>query len=369
MSTVTDHRDSAPQLRVAGLTDLPPHKQIVLLTDGYSSPFLAKTAISVLRYRAADVVAVIDQANQHKTAQQLLSAGGEIPVVAKLTDVPEADSLYIGIAPPGGKLPPEWRPIIFEAIARKMDIVSGLHDFLVEDPGYIAAAAVSGSRLVDVRRNHFKETAKGAKFRTGCVRIHTVGHDCTVGKMVAAWEVQQGLQAAGRDAKFLATGQTGIMISGEGVPIDCVVSDFVNGAAELLVQQNDSHEFVLVEGQGSLSHPAFSAVTLGLLHGCAPDGLIFCYEAGRSHVKGLDNIPIPPLARLIEFYESAANLRHPCRVIGIAVNTRTLTPEAAKAEIARAEQEFQLPACDVYRDGSDKLVAAALQLRDEVLAR
>lgn len=368
MSTVSDNSSTASQPRVTGLTDLPAHKQIVLLTDGYSSPFLAKTAISVLRYRTSDVVAVIDQSQEHKTAQQLLSAGGEIPVVAKLADVPEGDSLYIGIAPPGGKLPPEWRSIILEAIARKMDIVSGLHDFLVEEPEYTAAAAISGSRLVDVRRNHIKETARAAKFRTGCIRIQTVGHDCTVGKMVAAWEVQKGLKAKGRDAKFLATGQTGIMISGEGVPIDCVISDFVNGAAELLVRQNDSHEFVLVEGQGSLSHPAFSAVTLGLLHGCAPDGLIFCYEAGRSQVKGVDNIPIPPLARLIEFYKSAANLRHPCRVIGIAVNTRTLTPEAAQAEVARVEHEFQLPSCDVYRDGPEKLVIAALQLRDEVLA-
>jgi len=176
------------------------------------------------------------------------------------------------------------------------------------------------------------------------------------------------LVAAGEDAKFLATGQTGIMVSGEGVPIDCVVADFVNGAAEDLVARNEQHDFLLVEGQGSISHPAFSAVTAGLLHGCAPDGLLFCYEAGREFVKGLNQVPIAPMKEQLRACEVMANLRHPCKFIGVTVNTRTLSPAAATAEIERAEQYFGLPACDVYRDGVGKLVAAAIQLRREVLA-
>ena len=191
-----------------------------------------------------------------------------MPVVHSLSDVPKADSVYIGIAPPGGKLPPEWRPTILSALASGLDVVSGLHDFLVDDPEYVAAARGGGGMLFDVRRNRHKSTAQCLTFRPGSIRIHSVGHDCSVGKMVATCEVERGLKARGHDAKFLATGQTGIMISGEGVPVDCVVSDFVNGAVEELIQQNEQHDFLLVEGQGSISHPAFSAVTLGLLHGC-----------------------------------------------------------------------------------------------------
>lgn len=344
------------------------HRQIAILTDGYSTPFLAKTAISMLKYRSADVVAVIDQAAAGSTAQDLLSAGGSVPVVSDLSAVSAADALYVGIAPPGGKLPVEWRPLILEALSRGMDVVSGLHDFLNDDDQYAAAAQQSGARLIDVRRNHHKSTAKCLKFREGCVRIHAVGHDCSIGKMVTTLEIQQALSASGHSAKFLATGQTGIMISGEGVPIDCVVADFVNGAAEELVQQNEQFDYLLIEGQGSISHPAFSAVTLGLLHGCAPDGLIFCYEAGRSQVKGLENIDIPPLAEQILACEVMANLRHPCRMIGISVNTRTLTTADAEAEIAKAEAAFQLPATDVYRFGADKLVQASIALRKEVLS-
>lgn len=345
------------------------HHQIVLLTDGYSTPFLAKTAISLLRYRTGDVVALIDATTQAKTTDQLLGVGGELPVVASLADVAQADALYIGIAPPGGKLPAAWRSIIINALNRGMDVVSGLHDFLSDDPQYVQLAGARGCQLIDVRRNRFKLTASARQFRSGCVRIHTVGHDCSIGKMVASLEVQRALVAEGHDAKFLATGQTGIMIAGEGVPIDCVVADFVNGAAEQLVYDSQQHDYLLIEGQGSLTHPAFSAVTLGLLHGSAPDGLIYCYEAGRQMVKGLDGVAIPDLSRQLAFFLAAANFRHPCRVIGVAINTRSLSPQQATAEVAQAEKVFGVPACDVYRDGAGKLMRAAVELRTAVLAK
>jgi uncharacterized NAD-dependent epimerase/dehydratase family protein len=185
--------------------------------------------------------------------------------------------------------------------------------------------------------------------------------------MVAALEVQQELVRSGCSAKFLATGQTGIMISGEGYPIDCIVSDFVNGAAEELVRENQAYDFLLVEGQGSITHPAYSAVTLGLLHGCAPDGLIFCYEAGRTTVKGFGEIAIPPLEVQLDLFERSANVRHPCRSIGFAVNTRGLSEREASSEIANIERTFHLPACDVYRHGSRKLVDAAQALRETIL--
>lgn len=344
------------------------HRRIAILTDGCSTPFLAKTAISMLRYRQNDVVAVIDKASVGRTAQELFGAGGVIPVVAEISDVFNADSLYIGIAPPGGKLPPQWREIILEALRRQLDIVSGLHDFLTDDQEYLQLANQTGCRLLDVRRNQYKSTAQCYQFRPGCIRIHAVGHDCSVGKMVTTLEIQKGLSARGHDAKFLATGQTGIMISGEGMPIDCVVADFVNGAAEDMVKQNEQHDFLLVEGQGSISHPAFSAVTCGLLHGSAPDGLVFCYEAGREQVKGLNSVAIAPPLDQIKALELLANLRHPCRFIGVAINTRNLSPTEAEAEIERAERTFGLPACDVYRTGADKLVDACVKLRQELLS-
>ena len=158
------------------------------------------------------------------------------------------------------------------------------------------------------------------------------------------------------------------MISGRGVPVDCVVSDFVNGAVEQLMIQNEHHDYLLVEGQGSISHPAFSAVTAGLLHGCAPDGLIFCYEAGRLQVKGLNEVDIPPLQQQMQAFEVMSRLRHPCQIIGIAVNTRNLTPEQAEKELADAESTFGLPACDVYRFGAQKLVDACIELRQRLVS-
>ena len=350
------------------------HRRIALLTDGYSTPFLAKTAISLLRYRTSDMAAIIDRGESGKTSQALYGTGGDVPVVADLFDASQfdaskIDALYIGIAPPGGKLPKEWRPIIQEAIKRKIDIVSGLHDFLADDSTYLRLSQESGCRLIDVRRNSYKETARRHLFRQGNIRIHAVGNDCSIGKMVASLEIQMGMVALGHDAKFLATGQTGIMISGEGVPIDCVVADFVNGAAEELVVANEHHDFLLVEGQGSISHPAYSAVTLGLLHGCAPDGLIFCYEAGRTQVKGFQNIDIPPMKDQMLACEINANLRHPCKIIGIAINTRMMSDDEATLEITRAEDTFGLPACDVYRTGATKLVQACINLREELLSK
>lgn len=322
--------------------------------------------MSIMKYRQGEVVAVIDQREVGKTAADLFKLGGTVPVVAGLEAIPKCDAIYLGIATPGGKLPEVWRPLIRQAIGRGIDIVSGLHDFLVDDAEYVALAAKSGSRLVDVRRNSFKKTATCYRFRPQCIRIHSVGNDCSIGKMVTTLEVQIELQRRGYSAKFIATGQTGIMITGEGSPIDCVVSDFVNGAVEELVAQNEQHDFVLIEGQGSISHPAFSAVTAGLLHGGAPQGLLFCYEAGRTHVKGLKDVPIVPMEQQMAAVEAMANLRFPCSIIGISVNTRNLSEQDAFREVAEAEDRFGLPACDVYRHGAAKIAQACEQLRKDL---
>jgi uncharacterized NAD-dependent epimerase/dehydratase family protein len=242
-------------------------RRMVILTDGYTDSHTAKTAICVIRYRPEEVVAVFDRTAAGKTCAEVFGVGGSIPVVASLADAREANMLLLGIAPPGGKIPRSWRAIVLDAIERGMTVVSGLHELLREDAEFSRVAARCGAELIDLRDNRERDVAQRKGIRAECVRIHTVGNDCGCGKMVAAVEVARGLRAAGVDAAFVATGQTGIMIAGGGCPIDHVIADFVNGAAEKLVLANQHHEVIVVEGQGSLFHPRYSGVTLGLLHG------------------------------------------------------------------------------------------------------
>jgi uncharacterized NAD-dependent epimerase/dehydratase family protein len=342
-------------------------RRIVILTDGRTNPVNAKTASCVIRYKPEEVVALLDTTQPGKTSQELLGVGGAIPVVANLADAPGANTLLIGIAPSGGKLPPAWRKILLEAIDRGMNLVSGLHDFLSNDPEIAAAAAKRGVQIHDVRKNNERDVANRQNLRENCLRIHTIGQDCSVGKMLASVEIAIGLKARGYDAKFVATGQTGIMIEGDGCPVDCVVSDFVNGAVEKLVLANQHHDILLIEGQGSLSHPRYSAVTLGLLHGCVPHGLVLVYEAGRRAVLGMDYIPLTPLAKIVEVNETLARLAEPSsRVIGVAMNSRLLGPDEAEAERERVRNELGVPVCDVIRHGPDDLVEAVLALRREL---
>ena len=343
-----------------------PLRRMVLLTDGFGDAHTAKTAINLLRYRPQEVVALLDRRDAGRTCQETLGVGGAIPVIGSLADAPTANMLLIGIAPPGGKIPGPWRAIVLEAIARKLDVVSGLHDFLADDPEFAAAAQANGVRLVDVRRNDERDVANRQGIRADCLRIHTVGNDCSCGKMLASVEVVEGLKRRGVDAKFVATGQTGILIEGDGCPVDRVVSDFVNGAAEKLVLANQQHEVIVIEGQGSLFHPRYSCVTLGLLHGAMPDGLILCYELGRKAVYGMPDVPLPDLDRVREFYERAASLMHPCRAIGVAINTAQSTAAEAAAERRRVRRELGLPACDVIRDGPDELVDAVLDMKRQL---
>jgi len=338
-------------------------RRMIILTDGHNDLHTAKTARCVIRYRPEQVVAVLDRASAGKTCGEVMGTGGDIPLVASLADAPRANTLLVGIAPPGGKIPADWRPIVIEAIGRGMTVVSGLHDFVTDDPEFRRAAEAHGTRLVDLRANDERDVASREGIRPECLRLHTVANDCSCGKMVVAVELAEGLKRAGVDARFVATGQTGIMIAGDGIPIDRVISDFVSGAAERLVLENQHHQAIVVEGQGSLVHPRYSGVTLGLLHGLMPDGLIYCYEMGRREIFGMEPIPLPPHRRVIDFYETAANLMHPCRVLGVAVNGQRFSDAEVAAECRRVEDELQLPTCDVIRHSPEKLVEAVLRLK------
>ena len=338
-------------------------RKIVCLTEGHTEPHAGKTAANVVRYRREEVIALLDSTQAGKTAGELLGAGDDVPIVASLKETPQADTLVLGIAPPGGKIPPNWRPIILEAIASGMDVVSGLHDFLNDDPEFAAAAQAARITLVDIRRNSEKTIARRIGLRPDCLRVHTVGHDCSIGKMVVSVELTRALKERGHDAKFIATGQTGIMIEGDGLPIDCIVADFVSGAAEKLVLANQHHDILLVEGQGSLVHPSYSGVTLSLLHGCAPQALILCYEIGRETVTGVESVRIPPLAEIKRIYEVMSSVHQPCKIIGIGMNSRRVSAEEANAERERIRAEFGLPVCDVLRHGPDELVNAVLEFK------
>ncbi|MEX2176628.1 MAG: DUF1611 domain-containing protein [Pirellulaceae bacterium] len=340
-------------------------RRIIILTEGHTEPHAGKTAASVIRYRGHEVVALLDATQAGRTSGELLGVGS-VPIVAKLDDVPEANTLLLGIAPPGGKIPQPWRAIILDAIARrKMDVISGLHDFVGDDPQFAAAAKASGSSIHDVRKNTEKTIARRQGLRPDCLRVHTVGHDCSIGKMVVSIEVTNGLKKLGHDAKFIATGQTGIMVEGDGLPIDCIVADFVSGAAEKLILENQHHEILVVEGQGSLVHPSYSGVTLGLLHGCAPQALILCYEVGRERVTGVESMKIPPLAEIKRIYDVMSNIHQPCKIIGIGINSRRVSADEAARERERTRAEFGLPACDVFRDGPDELVEAVIAFKKE----
>lgn len=341
--------------------------RIILLTDGAESLLAAKTASCILRYRPEDVVAVLDRSRAGQTAQQALETGGEVPVVGSLAGAPQADTLMVGIAPPGGRVPEAWRPFLLEAIGRGMRLVSGLHDFLSDDPELAAAAAQAGTEIVDVRRNQERDLAVGAPVNPNCLRVLTIGQDCSIGKMLTAFELTRGLKARGLDAKFIATGQTGIMVEGDGSPIDCVVSDFVNGAVEKMMVANQHREVLVVEGQATLSHPAYSCVSAGLLHGAIPHGMIMVYEVGRQNTHGVEHVPLAPLPKLIAAYESLASLRMPSRVIAIAMNSRKVTAEEAERERERVRSELGLPVADPVRHGCDELLDAIEKLRAEIV--
>lgn len=338
--------------------------RIVILTEGKTDPLTAKTANVLLRYRSDDIVALLDSTQAGNRAEELLGVGGDTPIVASLDDVETPDTLLIGVATAGGKIPAEWRALCLDAIGRGMSVVSGMHQFLSDDAELVAAAEKAGVAIHDVRKNAEREVATRQGINEDCLRVLTVGQDCSVGKMVAALEIARGLQSDGVDAKFVATGQTGIMVEGDGLPIDCVVSDFVNGAVENLVRTNQHHEVMVFEGQATITHPRFSAVSAGLLHGSNPHGMILCYEVGRTHIRGMDHLELPSLKSVADAYEHLASFGRPAKIIGVAMNSRRVTAEEAEAERERIRAEFGVPVADPIRHGPAELSAAVRKLRD-----
>jgi uncharacterized NAD-dependent epimerase/dehydratase family protein len=272
-----------------------------------------------------------------------------------------ARSLVVGVAPTGGTLRPEWVATFRAALSSGLDVVSGLHTRLASIPGLPELAAREGRRLVDVREPPPRLPVASGRPRRGR-RLLTVGTDCCVGKKYTALALHRALAAHGVSASFRATGQTGILIAGEGIPIDAVVSDFVAGAAELLSPDNDAGHWDVIEGQGSLFHPAYAGVTLGLVHGSQPDLLVVCHDATRSVIDDYPDFGIPPLSACIERYLEAARLTQP-RVdcLGLSVNTSALPEAERQAYLADLRRQTGLPCVDPLADGVEPLVRVLLE--------
>jgi uncharacterized NAD-dependent epimerase/dehydratase family protein len=337
----------------------------LILADGDFNPLLSKTANSVIRYQPDRVAAVLDRSQAGRTAQQILGFGGDIPVVASMAEglALGATSVLIGIAPVGGGLPAHWHAWLLEALEGGCDIVSGLHTFLGDDPELAAAASRHGRRIVDLRR-----PPAGLPVASGLARdleplvVLTVGTDCNVGKMTAQLQLVAGLNRRGLRTNFVATGQTGIMIEGWGIAVDAVVADFIAGAAEVITLKGaEGADVVLVEGQGSINHPGYSGVTLGLLHGSCPDAMILCHQPSRRFIGDYRKaawLELPPLGDYVRLYETTANLVHPSRVVGIALNTYDLSDDEAREACRTAREETGLPATDPVRFDAGPLLDA-----------
>jgi uncharacterized NAD-dependent epimerase/dehydratase family protein len=340
-------------------------RRLVILTEGQFRVHNAKTAMGVIRYGTDDVVALVDSSIAGRNVSEWLP-GHDVPAIATLGEAlalpRKPDTLLIGIAPTGGRLPPEWRSTILEAIRAGLDVESGLHTFLGDDPELAAAAAAAGTKIVDYRRPPERfETSVGRRHGPGKHVILTVGTDCAIGKMSVGLELRKSALAAGDSAVFVPTGQTGMMIEGWGVAVDRLISDFVQGTVEWLVEQAETRgDWIIVEGQGSLDHPAYSSVTLGLIHGATPQAMVMVHKPGLAE-HDFAHLPEAhfPIARLPEFirlHETVAGLVAPSRVVAVALNT-SLIPDDAEARevIAATERETGLPAGDPVRFGADRL--------------
>ena len=345
-------------------------RRIAILAEGAFEWHYGKTATGVIRYGKDTVVAVIDSTKAGKDVSQALggSFGKGIPVVRNIHEALtyQPDTLLIGIAPMGGALPKEWHWQLLTAIEAGLDIISGLHVFVSDDDELRAAAEKRGVTIWDVRRPPEKNRVAGfIPHRPGSHTVLLVGSDCAVGKMTVALELDREAQRCGLNSAFVATGQTGIMISGTGLPVDRIISDFVAGMVEEMVLDFSArHYWVFVEGQGALNHPGYSPVTLGLIHGSMPDAMIFCHKAGATAIEGYENCPMPSLKRMIAFNEDTVSWvrpERPCKVVGLALMTHDLAEQEAQDALKQAEDETGLPATDVLRSGAGVLMDALIR--------
>jgi uncharacterized NAD-dependent epimerase/dehydratase family protein len=338
-------------------------KRYLILAEGRSGDsHYGKTARGVIRYGPHPTVALVDSTRAGETHEG-------IPVVATIGEALHLrpTTALVGVATQGGRFPPAWRELLKTCIAAGLDVENGLHEFLADDPELAELARSRGVELRDLRRPPTDLNVPTGENLTIPARVAlTVGSDCAIGKKTVALELELEARRRGLRSVFVPTGQTGIAIAGWGIAVDAVVSDFLAGAAERLVVEGYARggELLFVEGQGSLVHPAYSGVTLGLLHGAAPHVLVLCHRAGATKIEGYPGHPLPSLPELVDLHERVGLPLRPTRVACLALNTADLSEEAAAGAIAEAAEESGLPADDPVRFGAGALLDSVLAAFD-----
>jgi uncharacterized NAD-dependent epimerase/dehydratase family protein len=334
-------------------------KRYLVLAEGKSGdPHYGKTMRGVVRYAADPAVVVLDSERAGESYEGL-------PIVGTLDQAMpfEPTTAIVGVATPGGRFPPAWRELLRQCVAHGLDLENGLHEFLTNDPELIELAAEHGVELRDLRKPPAGlSVPTGENLQVPATIVLTVGSDCAIGKMTVSLELDREAQRRGIRSVFVPTGQTGIAIAGWGISVDAVVSDFLAGAAEELVVEGHRRggELLWVEGQGSLSHPAYSGVTLGLIHGSAPHLFVLCHKAGTTEIDGFPGHPLLPLAELVGLHEAVSLPARKAKVAAVALNTYGLDEGAARAAIADAEEETGLVSDDPVRFGAGRLLDAVL---------
>jgi uncharacterized NAD-dependent epimerase/dehydratase family protein len=334
-------------------------KRYLILAEGKSAdPHYGKTMRGVVAYADTPVVAILDS----ERAGEIYKG---IPLIATVNDALcfNPTTALVGVATQGGRFPPAWRELLKSCIAKGLDVENGLHEFISDDAELSELAARHNVELRDLRKAPADlNVPTGENLRVPAKIVLTVGSDCAIGKMTVALELDREALRRGVASVFVPTGQTGMAIAGWGIAVDAVVSDFLAGAAEQLVVEGAARggELLWVEGQGSLNHPAYSGVTLGLVHGSAPHAFVLCHLAGATEIEGYPGHPLPSLQQLIELHQRIALTARPARVAAIALNTRNLDEDAARAAVVEVEAETGLVADDPVRFGAGKLVDAVL---------
>ncbi|MBD2464066.1 DUF1611 domain-containing protein [Oscillatoria sp. FACHB-1407] len=336
----------------------------ILLHEGLQSS-KGKTGISLLRYSDIPIVAVVDRESIGRSLKELTGIDRDVPIVASVVDaLPyQPTVLSIGIAPSGGALPEAWRQEVKQGVAAGLSVVNGLHTPMAIAPD-LAPLLKPGQWIWDVRQEPNGLTVGSAKARSlSCLRVLTVGTDMSVGKMSTSLELNRAARERGLRSQFIATGQTGLMLGHDGIPLDAVRVDFAAGAVEQVVMRHgDNHDILFVEGQGALMNPA-STATLPLLRGTQPTHLILVHRAGQTSIYNCPDVPIPPLSKVIQVYETVAEAGGsfaPAKVAAIALNTFSLSDTEAQAAIERVQLETGLPCTDPIRFDAEPLLDAIL---------
>jgi uncharacterized NAD-dependent epimerase/dehydratase family protein len=338
---------------------------MLILAEGRLGPVTSKTANGAIAFLQDQVVAIIDSTKAGRTAEDVLGYGGNIPVIGNMDEGMKyrPNTLLIGIAPPGGRLPASWRRFVIDALQRKLNILAGLHTFLSDDAEFVSLASENGCTILDLRKvPESSKTVSRGSWRTRRGRaILTIGTDCKIGKMTTLLALHEEFKTRGLKTDFIGSGQTGILITGRGVSVDAVIGDYIAGSIEREIEKSDAagNEYILVEGQGALTHQGYSSVTLGLLHGSMPDAMILCHQPTRNADDY--GFALPELRRLIRLHEELVGFFRPTKIVGVGLSSVGMTDEESRTAATKIEKETGLPAVDAFRFGGAKLVDALVE--------